>query len=53
MSNTPGKHDSKEVKKTVIMGTVRITTSLTLTSTFYFNTALNNNHVSETASIFK
>jgi len=54
LSNILGKHDSKELQKTAILGTVHITVSLILTGTYYINTVLNNNHnVSETASIFK
>jgi len=54
LSNILGKHDSKELQKTAIMGTAHITVSLILTRTYYINTVLNNNHsVSETASTLK
>jgi hypothetical protein len=54
LSNILGKHDSKELQKTAIMGTAHITVSLILTRADYINTVLNNNHnVSETAPIFK
>jgi len=54
LSNILGKHESKELQKTAIMGTAHITLSLKLTRTYYINTVLNNNHnVSEIASNFK
>jgi len=54
LSNILGKHASKELQKTAIMGTAHITISHILTRTYYINTVFNNKHnVSETASTFK